>query len=89
VGFFYKNVNFMQPGSYGYMLNYEHIECNSAISPTFAVNASHGAKGVVLDYKFCPVEKTVVELLLTRIKATKANDTYRDNFFSFDISYFF
>ena len=89
VGFFYKNVNFMQPGSYGYMLNYEHIECNSAISPTFAVNASHGAKGVVLDYKFCPVEKTVVELLLTRIKATKANDTYRDNFFSVDISYFF
>ncbi|MBP2642698.1 MAG: S-layer protein [Firmicutes bacterium] len=84
---FYKHVDPMNPGSYGIMLQNEHIESNATINPSFAVNPLHGAKGVLLDYQFCPAKKMWVELLFTRIKATKANDTFRDNFYSWQIFY--
>ncbi|MBP2650601.1 MAG: S-layer protein [Firmicutes bacterium] len=90
VGLNYKFPDFMNPGSYGVYLNYERIEANAAIYPTFVVqDPDHGTNGLEFGYSFVPMKKTLIELIYAKMKATTANDSWKDNYFRCQIRYFF
>ena len=90
VGLNYKFPDFMNPGSYGIYLNYERIEANAAIYPTFVVqDPDHGTNGLEFGYSFVPMRKTLVELIYAKMKATTANDSWKDNYFRCQFRFFF